>query len=751
MSKRTQNLYELLPAIYRIRDSKLGGQLKALFEVISREAGVVEDDIDQLYENWFIETCEEWVVPYIGELLGVRNLNSIESIPGFSMRTYVANTIKYRRRKGTAPVLEQLALDTTGWQARVVEFFNLLGTTQNLNHLRMQNITPPDLRDTNNLELINSAFDTVPHTADIRHINRENGWYNIPNIGLFLWRIESYRVSHGTAKRVNPGPDECFTFNPVGLDMHLFNQPRTESQISNIAEEHNVPALLRRLPLHNELEQYREAIALLKEDEYIQQLKYFGTNPVFQVTLNGTAIPSKEMLICNLSNWRIPENTMPYPDPDGVDTDLKISVAVDPVLGRITFPSGTAIEKVQVTYNYGFSADTGGGTYDRQEAVDGWYDPEERQVSWQIGVTKDTDTHSEAHQPELLVETLKEAVDAWHTHIQANPGTFGVIALMDNDTYTENLSGPDVIEIPEGSKLAIVAADWPQKEDPENPGGMIRETGNLIPSGLKPVIDGNISIKGTAGFNNENPGSLVLDGLLINGKITVLTGNLGELRISHCTAVPKSGGILVNGKNSQLGLALYHTISGPVKLSSWVPELCITGSLVDGNGSDAILATNTRTTMNASTILGDIDVNILEAENSILTGSILVARLQEGCVRFSFVPYGSKTPSRYKCQPELALKERAVELEVNPSELPVSEQQEIIRSVKPAFTSVIYGHHAYGQLDDQCAEEIKEGADDSSEMGVFHHLKQPQRISNLRIALKEYLNIGLKAGLIFVT
>ena len=80
-----------------------------------------------LYDNWFIETCDEWVVPYIGDLLGVRPIRAVESA-GVSARAYVANTIAYRRRKGTAVVLEQLARDVTGWPARAVEFFTRLAT-----------------------------------------------------------------------------------------------------------------------------------------------------------------------------------------------------------------------------------------------------------------------------------------------------------------------------------------------------------------------------------------------------------------------------------------------------------------------------------------------------------------------------------------------------------------------------------------------------------------------------------------------
>jgi hypothetical protein len=47
--------------------------------------------------------------------------------------------------------------------------------------------------------------------------------------------------------------------------------------------------------------------------------------------------------------------------------------------------------------------------------------------------------------------------------------------------------------------------------------------------------------------------------------------------------------------------------------------------------------------------------------------------------------------------------------------------------------------------------EIRAGAEDGSEMGVFCHLKQPQRETNLRIRLEEYLPFGLDPGVIYVT
>src|SRR5205823_8526874 len=65
-------LYQLLPAVYRMRDAEQGYPLQALLAVVAEQVEVVEDDIEQLYANWFVETAEEWAVPYIGDLVGYR-------------------------------------------------------------------------------------------------------------------------------------------------------------------------------------------------------------------------------------------------------------------------------------------------------------------------------------------------------------------------------------------------------------------------------------------------------------------------------------------------------------------------------------------------------------------------------------------------------------------------------------------------------------------------------------------------------
>src|SRR5689334_21562977 len=121
MPLSAEQIYALLPAIHRTRDAAVGEPLKALLGVIAEQVGVIEENLRELYDDAFIETCAPWAVPYIGDLIGWTPL-----LPGPPLlagsRAEVANTIAYRRRKGTVIALEQLGADVTGRSVRVVEY-----------------------------------------------------------------------------------------------------------------------------------------------------------------------------------------------------------------------------------------------------------------------------------------------------------------------------------------------------------------------------------------------------------------------------------------------------------------------------------------------------------------------------------------------------------------------------------------------------------------------------------------------------
>ena len=183
--------------------------MRALIDVIASQVAVLEEDIDGLYDDQFIETCAPWVAPYIGDLIGYHTLYGLTDKIG-SPRAEVANTIAFRRRKGTASMLEQLARDVTGWDARAVEFFQLLATTQYMNHIRPQNVVWVNMRDHARLATIATPFDTAAHTADVRRIARRRGRFNIPNVGIYLWRIKDYELSN------SPGRQSSIRRRPIG-------------------------------------------------------------------------------------------------------------------------------------------------------------------------------------------------------------------------------------------------------------------------------------------------------------------------------------------------------------------------------------------------------------------------------------------------------------------------------------------------------------------------------------------------------
>jgi P2-related tail formation protein len=748
----TKYLYGLLPAYYRVLDSEQEETLKAFIEILAREGGIVENNITQLYENWFIETCDEWVVPYIGDLLGVKGVHEIDDATVYSRRAYVANTLSYRRRKGTAPVLEQLALDITGWRSKVVEFFQLLTTSQHLNHVRLHSKATPDMRNMNALDLVNTAFDNQSHTIDVRRIATGLGKYNIQNIGLYLWRLQSYPLNGADARKIEPEPgipNGCYTFSALGLDTHLFNKPQTESDIVHLAEEINVPGLLRRRVLHDELENARKAIINNESPVY----QYFDEKypPVFQLFINGDAepVPTKEIVICNLSTWHVAPTTKTYKkyEADGTITEviMPITAAVDPVLGRIIFVNPDDISTVSVNYNYGFSGDVGGGPYDRKASL---ADQQEREIDWHVGVSKD---HVSIH-GETIYQTIGEAINEWNGLVNEQTG---LITIMDNRSYKEDLTGLLRIRIPEGKQLFIVAADWPEIDFPGGaPGEKYRKHGMFHPEDLRPHVWGDIEVEGTAPTDSSNGGGLVINGLLVEGKMMVLSGNLNSCSINHCTLVPYMGGLEVEPQQHIIHVALERSICGTVNVAAEDAQVRIEESIIDFKAGNAVSVPVGQLTIQKSTILGAVEAQSLDASNSIFNDLLNITRRQIGCIRFSYLPDGSNTPRRYRCQPELEILTQINELK-EISNLTNAEKQaikdQILNWLFPVFNAISYGHHAYGQLGIATPIQITTGADNASEMGVFSFLQQPQREANLKIVLEEYLRLGLEAGIIYIT
>src|SRR3954452_17693964 len=236
-------LWYLLPEVYRAEDSPTvdgTGPLRELLARIGASMAEVRRSIDRLWEDQSIESCDSWVIPYVAELLAT---NLVPSMDARGQRLDVANTVAYRRRKGTVALLEQLAHDVTGYEARVIEFFRRLGrhrhdldpaigrpasapdsaaalTLQRLEQLTgLLTGTPAggwaDLRYPLGASLTGTAFDEYAHRVDVRFGRGDLGWYGIPKIGFFLWRTVALRVDRATPVPVAGCPGH-FAFDPTG-------------------------------------------------------------------------------------------------------------------------------------------------------------------------------------------------------------------------------------------------------------------------------------------------------------------------------------------------------------------------------------------------------------------------------------------------------------------------------------------------------------------------------------------------------
>ena len=677
----TDFLFSRLPAFYQQRDAEQGGALRALLSVIAEQGAVLDDDISRLYDNWFIETCDDWLVPYIGDLLGVRGLYAVTGTQAFGQRAHVANTLGLRRRKGTLPVLEQLVMDTTGWRAHAVEFFQLLGTTQYLNHRRLFNVRTPDLRHAAQLERIGGPFDTSAHTAEVRGVPA--GRYNIPNIGIHIWRLQAYPVQRGTARAVTTLPG-FFSFDPLGrdpLDAQLYNRPRTEAQITDLARPINVPDPLSRRVMHDELTALRDALAAGRDPV----LSYFAPDaggPVLRVWVDGAEVVAEDLIVCNLSplpsalpvEWRRPPAAM---------------VGFDALLGRIALPAGQAAAKVEVAYAYGFPGDVGGGPYDRR--------PARREEDAEMGLFSPVEFDTVLQVPAVhatLASALAVVVPGQRTLIRIDSDA--------TEAITPDLNLPD-------TELVIEAMNQ-----------------------RRPVLIGDWKLRGNASTR------LGLSGLWIDGMLR-LQGALRAVDVRHCSLMPSRGGIRHTGAGTELSIVLSNSICGTVRATQPIAGFGASVCIFDGAGGAAFDLPDAPLGLDRCTVFGTTDAGELEAGNSIFNDVVTIERRQQGCVRFSYLPLDSVTPRRYRCQPDLAT-----------LGLPAIQRKVELVRVTPAYTSTTHGMAAYAQLRLSTAPEIRRGAEDGGEMGVWNLLQQTQREANLGLALDEYLRFGLEAGVIFV-
>lgn len=723
-----ERLYSLLPTIYRVRDTLQGQPLRALMDALESEFRIVEQDMDALYDNWFIETCDDWVVPYIASQIGVYSSDDTRKLfPG--QRRQVADTIAYRRRKGMVAILEHVLRDVTGWYVRLVEYGQLLSLAS---HLR--NITGrgrfADLHHTTELAMLGGAFETTAHTIDIHRIapattssepqsRALQGKYSPGNTGVFVWRLRSYLMSMVPARLIMRAgerdlPPGCFTFDPLGRDIPLFTLPQEVADLTERPDAVNLPGPISRVAFANGLQEYRAQHRhitaegdLFAGEDLLRNSIYYGPERSLCVMLNGQSLPPAAVVSADLSQWDLPLTN---------SHKRESAVAIDVMLGRLRLlhrQSPVDEETVEVNYCYGFSADLGGGPYIRQS-------PPAATPRQRINVLQ-------GGKVSTLSQALKEwetCYSAWEQRQESSDSQLDkprcTIHIVDNGFYEGDL----VINLPENADLVIEATD-----------------------GARPVIHGTLTVN-----SEQGSAHLQLNGLLIDGKLDI-NGSL-NLEILHCALMPHGLEARHHRANTApTRITIDHSITGPIHLRNVKSELLVTDSIIDhasGNAIDSVHSDSGRgplIDLERVTIFGKVQLQELRlAQDVIFTAPVEVKQQHCGLVCFSYVPARSHTPRREHCQPQ-----RAIHAQSN-SQLPDRQgQSEENEPVYPLFTSTRYGDAAYAQLDNCCSPQIRRGASNGSEMGAFNSLRQPQRQDNISQMLDEYLPFGLDAGVFYVT
>lgn len=716
---------DLLPTHVLRRDAETGGLLAALLAAVGGELDLLERDIDALYASWFIETCPEWVVPYLADLVGVVDLPPL--LPGVTTRrAFVANTARYRQGKGTPAVAEQVARDATGWPASVVEYHRVLAMSTAVNHVRLDRPatatirTPVELAGPLELvapEVAQGALHRVAHTVEVRRIASGRGRFGIPNLAAFLFPHQVVDLGWAPARRPDTA-DDGWSVHPLGAATPLFAAPEVEPGIEHLAQEADLPVPLRP----------RRLLALLTAAREVEAEGAQAAPLPVGVRIEGEELSAERLRVNRLEDLAHQAPGVPL---DGWQA------MVDALTGRVhPFRDGARAEPdtLEVRHAYGDTADVGAGGYDRrivhdEVLADDPYrgDPARGgpDVTAQRAVIAGSVPLGE-NGPDPELGTAFETFESVWDSTESPAGSTCVISIGDNAHYPTDPALPAdlAVSIPQATRLVVVAATWMPRVLGAG------EIGEPVPGvhdavGLRPVLRGDLTVTGDGGS------SLILDGLVIEGDVVVMPGAMGSVTLSQCTI---GGTIRVaedEASNPGIVLRVVRSRCSAIRFGPAAASLELRESIVDaegpsapGGGSDAVRGAALHLMLEGSTVVGRVLVRTLAGSNAILDGRVVVENRQTGCLRYSYAPRASRVPRRYRCSP-------------TPTADPAT---------RPVYVSREPGSPSYLALAPGCPGEIAQGGEGGAEMGVHHHLGRPLRVRAAARLLAPYLPVALEFG-----
>lgn len=762
-------LYERLPEIYRQRDIEQDppGQLQAYLSIVEDVFGAMYDNIGELYRDLFIETCDAWVIPYIGDLLGVSPLSG----DPWTLRADVADAIALRRRKGTLHALELLAYDLTEWASFCLELRDVLAWHQHLNHqrpdiestvARMEGVArggTVEIRDPALLSLVGTPFDPFAYYPDCKPLLPGVLRRNLPDVAVFLWRLIAPQV--GPSAPVFRGITATgaalplaaqavrFDIEPTGRPLVLFNVPRIvpSPDAAMVSTIDDVPGPI-------------PAARLTQETPAGAPQNYISVNTYDAAAVPPAPVTDTALAIqFHLPNATFPADTWSFRGANLCGWETAIhpplrnrEIVIDPRIGRVVFgvdtaPEAAALENfLLVTWTYGTPGPVGAQPGANLIEPTSWLGP----VYQTITADYRTDPHA-----------LEKALG----NLGAATGPV-LIEIDDSMTHTLDLSLVAGVNLADG--VPSLQLQFPL---------MIRST-----AGNRPVIrlqNHSLAFRPltvVAGGGQTQPQvdaqvaslKVLFEGIHIDGgglpagTPLVARAALPAIEFVRSTLAP-GGGVRLDGTREAmvpaLGLdarfgftsdaefdafqpdpkiTIYRSIAGPIEMESEY-LLQIQDSIVDGgagpgeDGSAAIAIGSQAdplhgwgpvTSIGGVTVFGRARVRSATGSGGIFCHALEAQDNQKGCLRFCwFAPEANRLPQNFGC----------------------------VTGVTLQFTATAFGAPGYGQLGLDSAEAVLQKGPGSDEMGAFGFRLNSHKWRNLQIRFREFMPAGISPVVVPVT
>ena len=659
--------------------------LDELLRAVDVQRLLLEADVDQVWEDLFIDSCADWAVPYIGALVGLQ--------PDAD-RAEVANAIALRRRKGTPAAFESFAEVLTGWAARAIEGWQVTVWAQRPLYPPPLRVASVDLRDSSRYRI------GTPFERTRRSVSPSGRWApRTATAVVWPWRVRSYRQVEAA-----PRPEaNRFALHPLGAEAPLYLSPRPLRVTSDSDPDEAATRTMdeRDAPVRAT---YRvlEALAAPGEITYGTNWTVAATHPLaggadptqpplLELTANGVAVPWTALRFGSLPDGAA------APAPPGANEDV-----LDVSRGRVELGSSFA-GPVRTT----------------------WHRP----APGFLGAFASTVDANPAARKVVVVDPAAPAVGPALKHTLADAFAAAQALTAPAPDFDPTASRPGIPDV----EIRLQTSDRLDAPPAQSFTPNARRWRIIAPGLTTPTIVGDLSL-------NLAGGCLSLEGFQLDGDLR-LGKDLAGVDLRNVTIDPANGRTLRVDK-AAWGLELSATscLLGPIRADLAAVPITLTDCVVDGRGASLrvcggsegggtgaavqhVATFDPSLSADGVTFVGATRLEAVSAVDCIFEGGVTAVQQQEGCLRNCYLgPDLTTPPSRpmtYRCGP-----------------FPT-----------PDFVSIGFEAAGYYTLALEPDHPLLSAASNGGEVGAYHHARRAARLARLRRRIHEFVPLGVKPSL----